>query len=61
VHEIGEPTGPTRAVAQTILEEFSYARAHPGIWEWLLSRALQQRSSTAVQGEYTNPTRQRGV
>jgi hypothetical protein len=41
VVEIGEPTGPTRAVAALILSDWRDARTNPGLWSWLLSEALE--------------------
>jgi hypothetical protein len=38
---IGEPTGPTRAVAALILSDWRDARSNPGLWSWLLSEALE--------------------
>jgi hypothetical protein len=42
VTEVGEPSGPTRAVASTILQEWRDAMSTPGLWSWLLEQALEQ-------------------
>ena len=39
VQEIGEPTGPTRAIAAGILEDFEAARNTPELVAWLLDQA----------------------
>lgn len=39
VQEMGEPTGPTRAVASGLLEEFEAARDTPELVVWLLDQA----------------------
>jgi hypothetical protein len=40
VADLGEPTGPTRAVAALLLEEWQAARQAPAYWDWLLREAL---------------------
>jgi hypothetical protein len=42
VREIGEPAGPTRAIAAGVLEEFDSARTTPELLAWLLDQAAQQ-------------------
>ena len=39
---LGEPTGPTRAVAVSVLEEWQAACASPQFVEWLLAQAVQE-------------------
>jgi hypothetical protein len=43
VEEIGPPTGPTRSVALTILEEWRMAREAPAWVEQLLAEAVRPR------------------
>jgi hypothetical protein len=43
VHEIGQPTGPTRAVATIILDEFESAQHSPELVAWLLEQAAAPR------------------
>jgi hypothetical protein len=43
VEEIGPPTGPTRSVALTILDEWRMASAAPGWVEHLLAEAVRGR------------------
>jgi hypothetical protein len=40
VDEIGPPTGPTRAVARTVLDEWRYAATSPGWVPHLLGEAV---------------------
>lgn len=40
VEEIGEPTGPTRALALSILQDWESAQSGPGFWSWLVEQAL---------------------
>ena len=40
VAEIGEPTGPTRAIASSVLQEWDSARNVAGFWSWLVSEAV---------------------
>lgn len=40
VLDIGEPTGPTRAIASAILRDWLDATANPGVWSWLLSESI---------------------
>jgi hypothetical protein len=42
VAEMGEPTGPARAVACSVLEEWGQTLAWPASWDWLLSEALER-------------------
>jgi hypothetical protein len=42
VFEIGDPTGPTRAVCSQLLEEWSQTQHAPGAWPWLISEALER-------------------
>ena len=39
---LGEPSGPTRAVAVSVLEEWQAACASPQFVEWLLAQAVQE-------------------
>jgi hypothetical protein len=39
---LGEPSGPTRAVAVSVLEEWHAACASPQFVEWLLAQAVQE-------------------
>ena len=41
VVEIGEPTGPTRAVAQLIFEEYTAVCNNPRLTTWLLEQATR--------------------
>ena len=41
VVESGEPTGPTRAMAQVIAEEYIAIRDHPQLTAWLLDQATR--------------------
>jgi hypothetical protein len=41
VAEIGEPTGPTRAICLGIRQEWEQCRVSPAAWSWLLSEAIQ--------------------
>lgn len=40
--EIGNPTGPARAVCSQLLEEWTQTRHAPGAWPWLISEALER-------------------
>jgi hypothetical protein len=40
VAELGEPSGPPRAVAALLLEEWQASQRLPGYWDWLLREAL---------------------
>ena len=42
VVEIGDPTGPTRAVCSQLLEEWSQTQNAPGAWPWLIAEALER-------------------
>jgi len=42
VFEIGDPTGPTRAVCSQFLEEWSQTQYTPGAWQWLITEALER-------------------
>ena len=44
IAEIGEPTGPTRAMARLIVEEWISTNPHPSLTEWLLQQAVQSNS-----------------
>jgi hypothetical protein len=39
---LGEPSGPTRAIAVSVLEEWQAACASPQFVEWLLAQAVQE-------------------
>jgi hypothetical protein len=45
VDELGPPTGPTRAVATGILEEWRFAATSPGWVPHLLSEAVAERGT----------------
>ena len=45
VDDLGPPTGPTRAVAQGILEEWRFAATSPGWVPHLLGEAVADRAS----------------
>jgi hypothetical protein len=38
---LGEPTGPTRAIGLTILQEWEMVLANSGYWSFLIGEALQ--------------------
>src|SRR5262249_61488644 len=42
VEQLGPPTGPTRAVAVSVLEEWRAACASPAFVEWLLAQAVHE-------------------
>jgi len=42
IAEFGDPTGPTRAVAAGVLEEFHAARLNPELAAWLLYQAAER-------------------
>lgn len=50
IQEIGPPTGPTRAVATDIRDNWQLACSDPAFVEHLLGEALQQRSDRARGG-----------
>ena len=39
---LGPPTGPTRAIALSVLEEWQAACVSPELVEWLLAQAIQE-------------------
>ena len=41
IEEFGEPTGPTRAMARLIAEEWDSTSDHPRLTHWLLDQAVQ--------------------
>jgi len=41
VAEIGEPVGPTRAIARLVTEELAEARRNPEFTQWLLDEAVR--------------------
>lgn len=45
VDDVGEPSGPPRAIAISLLQEWQDAQSAPGYWPWLISEALE---ATAV-------------
>lgn len=55
VQEIGDPTGPTRAIAVGIMEEFEAAQRSPAMLELLLHDATA-RSATKPAVTTTAPT-----
>ncbi|MFO0910703.1 MAG: hypothetical protein U0794_20545 [Isosphaeraceae bacterium] len=42
VEALGEPSGPTRALARQIRQEWDDAEASPAFWTWLLGEAIEQ-------------------
>lgn len=40
VLEIGEPSGPTRAVARTVWDDWQSAEVAPEFWPWLMAEAI---------------------
>lgn len=40
VQDLGEPSGPSRAIALSILQEWESSKIGPGYWSWLVSEAL---------------------
>ena len=45
VAELGQPTGPTRAICGTIREEWEAAALVPEFAEWLLEQALRESAN----------------
>lgn len=41
IAEIGEPTGPSRAIATSLLQEWADGQVAPGYWPWLISEAIE--------------------
>ena len=41
VHESGEASGPTRAVATAILQDWESSRIAPDFWPWLVAEAVK--------------------
>jgi hypothetical protein len=41
VEELGEPSGPTRAVCTAIAQEWEMARLSSGFWPYLIEQAMQ--------------------
>ena len=56
VRELGEPTGPVRAVAQSVLEEFTEAARSPSVVAWLVEQAV--RTSTTTNKAERQPGRE---
>jgi hypothetical protein len=50
VLELGEPTGPTRALCALIRQEWETALYCPGFWPWLVSEALAGSQYEVEQG-----------
>jgi hypothetical protein len=44
VAELGEPSGPTRGIGSTILQDWQAAQASPDLWAWLVAEAVQSES-----------------
>jgi hypothetical protein len=42
VDELGDPSGPTRGVCTTFLQEWEESRLSPDYWTWLLAEAVAQ-------------------
>ena len=61
VTELGDPTGPTRAVAATIRHEWDDARHVPGYWAWLVSEALEKTLRDGEPGRESRRGRSRGA
>ena len=55
---LGPPTGPTRAIAVGVLEEWQAACASPEFVEWLLAQAIQEslESTERHRGRKNLPT-----
>ena len=47
VEEIGEPVGPTRALAASVLEELEIASRTPNLVAWLLDEAATQSARSS--------------
>jgi hypothetical protein len=41
ITEIGEPSGPTRAVCTAIVQEWNMARLNSSLWPFLISQAVE--------------------
>ena len=50
IEEFGEPSGPTRGVGSSILQDWESARLVPGFWSWLLAEAVVGRTGRAASG-----------
>jgi hypothetical protein len=59
VNELGEPTGPTRAVCLGFRQEWDACRNAPGAWSWLIAEALEAaeapRKRRRERGPETTP------
>jgi hypothetical protein len=44
IAEVGEPTGPTRGICTTLLQEWQMARLQPAYWTYLMDQALRNAS-----------------
>jgi hypothetical protein len=42
IEELGPPSGPTRALARVIADEWVCSADHPQLSQWLLQRALER-------------------
>jgi hypothetical protein len=49
VEELGEPTGPTRAVCRLILDEWRSVQSSTSYWAWLLSEAVAAGDSPSEE------------
>ncbi len=49
IEELGGPSGPTRGVCSSFLEEWTQARAVPDSWNWLIAEALERSSAEGDQ------------
>jgi len=58
VERLGPPTGPTRAVAVSVLEEWRAACASPAFVEWLLAQAVHEGLEPTEGGRRGRKNRQ---
>lgn len=49
VTRLGEPSGPARALALLLLQEWEAVQAQPSCWEWHLSEAIGRSSPPRSQ------------
>ena len=41
VQELGDPTGPSRAMASSLFQEWVDGQSSPGYWPWLVAEAIE--------------------
>ena len=56
--ELGEPTGPTRAIARMISEDFAALCNNPQLAEWLVTSAVQEQTAES-SGDKSSRRRRR--